>query len=49
MSLNQVKMIETSKQILWLKLVATMVFAIVLLGFTVLVTYKAITLPIAAG
>ena len=41
--------LDTRKLRVWLKLVATMVFAIVLLGFTVLVTYKAITLPIVAG
>lgn len=33
----------------WLKLVATLCFAVVLLGFTVLVTYKAITLTVAVS
>ncbi|MGL5370422.1 MAG: hypothetical protein ACRDBF_05255, partial [Plesiomonas shigelloides] len=41
--------LDTRKLRVWLKLVATMVFAIVLLGFTVLVTYKAITLPLIAA
>lgn len=41
--------LDTRKLRVWLKLVATMVFALVLLGFTVLVTYKAITLPAVAG
>ncbi|CAK2372648.1 conserved hypothetical protein [Vibrio crassostreae] len=38
--------LDTRKLRVWLKLAATMVFAVVLLSFTVLVTYKAITLPI---
>ncbi|MBE4004225.1 hypothetical protein HJ134_01040 [Vibrio parahaemolyticus] len=41
--------LDTRKLRVWLKLVATMAFAVVLLGFTVLVTYKAITLPVATG
>lgn len=41
--------LDTRKLRVWLKLVATMAFAIVLLGFTMLVTYKAIALPIIAG
>ncbi|WP_409930833.1 hypothetical protein [Vibrio owensii] len=38
--------LDTRKLRVWLKLVATMIFAAVLLGFTILVTYKAITLPV---
>ena len=41
--------LDTRKLRVWLKLAATMVFALVLLVFIVLVTYKAITLPVATG
>ncbi|MCG6281793.1 hypothetical protein, partial [Vibrio diabolicus] len=37
--------LDTRKLRVWLKLVATLGFAFVLLGFTILVTYKAMTLP----
>ena len=37
--------LDTRKLRVWLKLSATMAFAVVLLGFTILVTYKAMTLP----
>ncbi|HIF6163766.1 TPA: hypothetical protein ACX3IN_004807 [Vibrio parahaemolyticus] len=37
--------LDTRKLRVWLKLVATMIFAAILFCFTILVTYKAITLP----